>query len=60
MASPPSSKKASPAEPFKNALGFTVRAIAGDDQVQVTYAAGKPELAAHHARLQDYRARYGA
>src|SRR5580765_3362525 len=26
----------------------------------LTYAADKPELAAHHARLQDYRARYGA
>jgi len=26
----------------------------------LTYATDKPELAAHHARLQDYRARYGA
>jgi len=26
----------------------------------LAYAADKPELAAHHARLQDYRARYGA
>ena len=26
----------------------------------LAYAAGKPELAAHHVRLQDYRARYGA
>ena len=53
MASPPSSKKASPAEPFKNALGFTVRAIAGDDQVQVTYAAGKPELDGHTVQLPE-------
>ncbi len=37
-------KKEAPAEPFKRALGLCVRAIAGDDQVQVNYAAGKPEL----------------
>src|SRR5919108_1731489 len=37
-------KKESPAEPFKRVLGLTVRAIAGDDEVQVSYAPGKPEI----------------
>ena len=34
----------SPAEPFKRVLGLAVRAIAGDDEVQVSYAPGKPEI----------------
>ena len=38
------SSKESPAEPFKRALGLCVRAIAGDDEVQVSYAPGKPEI----------------
>ena len=37
-------RKDSPAEPFKRVLGLTVRAIAGDEEVQVHYSAGKPEL----------------
>jgi cobaltochelatase CobT len=36
--------KESPAEPFKRVLGLAVRAIAGDGEVQVNYAPGKPEL----------------
>jgi cobaltochelatase CobT len=43
MANAPN-KKVSPAEPLKNAIGLCVRAIAGDPDVQVGYAAGKPEL----------------
>ncbi len=39
-----SHRKESPAEPFKRVLGLAVRAIAGDGEVQVTYAPGKPEL----------------
>jgi cobaltochelatase CobT len=39
-----SSKKEAPAEPFKRVLGLAVRAIANDDEVQVTYAPGKPEI----------------
>ncbi len=42
MASAP--KKESPTEPFKRALGLAVRAIAGDGEVQVNYAPGKPEI----------------
>jgi cobaltochelatase CobT len=44
MAPPASKKKEAPAEPFKRVLGLAVRTIAGDDQVQVHYAAGKPEI----------------
>jgi len=43
MASSPKHKE-SPAEPFKRVLGLAVRAIAGDGEMQVSYAPGKPEL----------------
>src|SRR5262245_18153205 len=39
-----SNRKESPAEPFKRVLGMTVRAIAGDGEVQVSCAPGKPEI----------------
>ena len=38
-----SNRKEAPAEPFKRVLGLCVRAIAGDGEVQVSYAPGKPE-----------------
>ena len=43
---PPSSpkRKEPPAEPFKRALGMACRAIAGDDEMQVGFGAGKPDL----------------
>jgi cobaltochelatase CobT len=37
-------RKEAPAEPFKRVLGLCVRAIAGDGEVQVSYAPGKPEI----------------
>ena len=43
MATPPK-KKEPPSEPFKRVLGLATRAIAGDDELNVTYAPGKPEL----------------
>ena len=46
-------KKEPPAEPFKRALGLAVRAIAGDDQVQVSYIAGKPELDGNMVQLPE-------
>ncbi len=46
-------KKEAPAEPFKRALGLCVRAIAGDDQVQVNFAAGKPELDGNLVQLPE-------
>lgn len=45
MATPPKkTNKESPSEPFKRVLGLATRAIAGDDEMQVSYAPGKPEL----------------
>lgn len=46
-------KKEAPSEPFKRALGLAVRAIAGDDQVQVNYAPGKPELDGKNVQLPE-------
>ena len=43
MATPPKKKEA-PAEPFKRVLGLATRAIAGESEMQVSYAPGKPEL----------------
>jgi cobaltochelatase CobT len=43
MAQPPK-KKDSPTEPFKAALATCSRAIAGDDELEVAYAAGRPQL----------------
>ncbi|MCB1512738.1 MAG: cobaltochelatase subunit CobT, partial [Hyphomicrobiaceae bacterium] len=37
-------RKEAPVEPFKRALGLTVRAIAGDDEIEVGYAAGRPSV----------------
>ena len=36
-----SNRKEAPAEPFKRVLGLTVRAIAGDGEIQVNYAPGQ-------------------
>ena len=52
MATPPK-KKESPAEPFKRVLGLATRAIAGDDEMQVSFAPGKPELDGRHMQLPE-------
>src|SRR5262245_59135538 len=52
MASGPSRREA-PAEPFKRVLGLAVRAIAGDDEIQVNYAPGKPELDGKSVQLPE-------
>ena len=39
-----SKAKVAPAESFKRALGLCVRAIAGDEEVQVGFGPGRPEL----------------
>jgi len=46
-------RKESPTEPFKRVLGLAVRAIAGDDEVQVTYAPGKPEIDGKSVQLPE-------
>ena len=53
MAQPPKKNKESPAEPFKRVLGLTSRAIAGDKEMQVSYAPGKPELDGNHMQLPE-------
>jgi cobaltochelatase CobT len=53
MAAPPKKNKEAPAEPFKRVLGLTVRAIAGDDEMNVTFAPGKPELDGKSAQLPE-------
>ncbi|MFV0299214.1 MAG: cobaltochelatase subunit CobT [Hyphomicrobiaceae bacterium] len=53
MAQPPKKNKESPAEPFKRVLGLTSRAIAGDSEMQVTFAPGKPELDGKHMQLPE-------
>jgi cobaltochelatase CobT len=45
--------KESPTEPFKRVLGLAVRAIAGDDEVQVSYAPGKPEIDGKSVQLPE-------
>jgi len=52
MAAGPTRKEA-PTEPFKRVLGLTVRAIAGDDEVQVSYAPGKPEIDGKSVQLPE-------
>ncbi|MEL6373858.1 MAG: cobaltochelatase subunit CobT [Pseudomonadota bacterium] len=50
---PPSNRKESPAEPFKRVLAGTVRAVCGDDEVQVQYGAGKPTIDGQHVQLPE-------
>jgi cobaltochelatase CobT len=50
-------KKESPAEPFKTALGLCARAIAGHNDVQVTFAAGRPEIEGHAIQLPESTAK---
>ncbi|MEL6871233.1 MAG: cobaltochelatase subunit CobT [Pseudomonadota bacterium] len=53
MSSSSSNRKDAPSEPFKRALGLCVRAIAGDDDVQVSYVAGKPGMDGTHVQLPE-------
>jgi cobaltochelatase CobT len=49
----PLKRREAPAEPLKRAIGLTVRAIAGDDEVQVDYSPGKPALEGKHVQLPE-------
>ena len=42
-----------PSEPLKRVLGLTVRAIAGDPEVEVSYGPTKPALEGKHVRLAE-------
>ncbi|MEQ1648029.1 MAG: cobaltochelatase subunit CobT [Hyphomicrobiaceae bacterium] len=53
MATPPSNKKESPAEPFKRVLGLCSRAVAGNKDMAVNYGPGKPELDGNQMTLPE-------
>ena len=46
-------RKESPSEPLKRVLGLTVRAVAGDDNVNVDFAPGKPAIEGRHVQLPE-------
>jgi cobaltochelatase CobT len=46
-------RRESPTEPFKRAVAACVRAVAGDRELEVSYAADRPLLSAHKARLPE-------
>jgi cobaltochelatase CobT len=46
-------RRESPSEPLKRVLGLTVRAIAGDPAVEVTYGAARPALEGKVVRLSE-------
>jgi cobaltochelatase CobT len=48
-----SNRKEAPAEPFKRALASTVRAIAGDGDLEVSYSAGRPAMAGKAVQLPE-------
>jgi cobaltochelatase CobT len=47
------SRRDNPTEPFKQAVAGCMRAIAGDPELEVTYAADRSSLADHKARLPE-------
>jgi len=53
MSQPPPKRRETPSEPLKRVLGLTVRAIAGDPEVEVSYGATKPVLEGKHVRLAE-------
>jgi cobaltochelatase CobT len=55
MAREPSSsgKSPSPTEPLKRAVGVAMRAISGDAELEVVYAADRPSVSGHRARLPE-------
>ncbi len=50
---PPAKRKEAPSEPLKRVLGPTVRAIAGDSELEVGFGAGKPEAAGKSVQLPE-------
>ena len=53
MSTSSTKRKESPAEPLKRALGMTVRAIAAKHDLEVSYAAGPPELSGNSVTLPE-------
>ncbi len=46
-------RREAPSEPLKRVIGLTVRAIAGDPEVEVSYGPTKPALEGKHVRLAE-------
>jgi cobaltochelatase CobT len=46
-------RKEAPTEPLKRAIGLTVRAIAGQHDLEVAFAPGAPEVASKHVQLPE-------
>ena len=53
MSTPPTKRKEAPNEPLKRVLGPAVRAIAGDAELEVGFAAGKPESSGKSVQLPE-------
>jgi cobaltochelatase CobT len=53
MSTAASKRKEAPSEPFKRALGTAVRAIAAKNDLEVSYAAGQPELSGNSVTLPE-------
>ena len=53
MSTPPTRRKEAPNEPLKRVLGPAVRAIAGDAELEVGFAAGKPESSGKSVQLPE-------
>lgn len=53
MSAPPPKRKETPSEPLKRVVGLTVRAVAGDEKVDVEFSSGKPGLTGHHVQLPE-------
>ncbi|MCW2307126.1 cobaltochelatase subunit CobT [Rhodobium gokarnense] len=49
----PNSKAAAPTEPVKRAVGITMRAISGRDDLEVSFATDRPGMAGNKARLPE-------
>jgi cobaltochelatase CobT len=49
----PGEKLANPSEPLKRSIGACLRAIAGDPEVEVTFASERPALMGNKARLPE-------
>ena len=53
MTAPPTKRKEAPNEPLKRVLAPTVRAIAGDAELEVNFGAGKPEASGKSVQLPE-------
>ena len=50
---PPAKRQEAPSEPLKRVLGPAVRAIAGDEEIDVSFGPGKPEVAGKSLQLPE-------